>query len=333
MKNYGIIELFAGAGGMALGFEKAGFKPILLVEKDKDACFTLLSNRPNWPVFGGDVSMADYSGKEPTVVTGGFPCQSFSHAGRRLGLEDTRGTLFYEFARCIKETSPKIFVGENVHGLITHDKGKTFKVVLDVLSGLGYNVEYELLNAYDYGVPQKRNRLIIVGYKNGIKFGWPPKCKKHLSLKDAIFDCPLSEGSRYSERKTRVLEMVPPGGNWRNLPADIAKEYMGKSYYNEGGRTTYARRLSWDEPCLTIVCSPSQMQTERCHPDETRPLTVRESARIQTFPDEWIFYGSVSSKYRQIGNAVPVQLAFAIATAIKLALDGKTKISEDLFDY
>lgn len=319
---------------MAIGFEKAGFEPILLVEKDKDACRTLIKNRPQWPIFHGDVALANYSGLKPEVVTGGFPCQSFSHAGKRAGLEDVRGTLFYEFARCIKETSPKFFVGENVHGLFTHDNGKTFKVVIDVLSSLDYHIEYRLMNSSEFGVPQKRNRIIIVGIdkKTEFKFEWPKPDLNLLTLRNALKDCPKSPCASYSEKKSKVLKLVPPGGNWRDLPSEVAKEYMGKSYYNAaGGRTTYAKRLSWDEPCLTILCSPSQMQTERCHPDETRPLSIRESARIQTFPDEWVFEGGITSQYKQIGNAVPVELAYRIANSIRESLSGITVENETLF--
>lgn len=110
--------------------------------------------------------------------------------------------------------------------------------------------------------------------------------------------------------------MVPPGGYWRDLPEDVAKDYMGKSYYSSGGRTGMARRISWEEPCLTLTCSPAQKQTERCHPEETRPFTIREYARIQSFPDKWEFYGSITKQYQQIGNAVPVELAKAIGLSL-----------------
>jgi DNA (cytosine-5)-methyltransferase 1 len=329
------IELFAGGGGMALGFEKAGFTPLLLVEKDKDACATLKTNRPDWPVCNEDVAKVNYAGFNPDVVTGGWPCQAFSHVGKGLGFNDVRGTLFYEFARCVKETKPSVFVGENVYGLLTHDKGRTFEVVLSVLSSLGYSVEYKLVNSADYNVPQKRQRLIIIGVNKSLDSGfrWPNVIRPIPTLKDALKDCPLSAGMEYSSRKAKVMNLVPPGGNWKNLPVDIAKEYMGKSYYNEGGRTTYAKRLAWDEPCLTILCSPAQMQTERCHPDETRPLTIRESARIQTFPDDWKFEGSITSQYKQIGNAVPVNLAMNIANSVKMTIEGITPREETLFGF
>ncbi len=307
------IELFAGAGGLALGLEKAGIETKAFVEVDKYCCETLRRNRPDWNVINEDVSKVDfkqYKGKID-LVTGGFPCQAFSYAGKKLGFNDIRGTLFYEFARCIKEVEPLMFMGENVRGLKSHDNGRTLNTILDVLESLGYDVQYKVLNACEYGVAQKRERLVIIGTKKGldIKFKYPTPYEKITVLKEALKDCPKSEGQEYSEKKRNVLKLVPPGGCWIDLPEAIQKEYMGKSYYSGGGKRGMARRISWDEPCLTLTCSPSQKQTERCHPDETRPFTVREYARIQSFPDEWEFSGGIGEKYKQIGNAVPVELA------------------------
>lgn len=247
-------------------------------------------------------------------------CQAFSYAGKGLGFEDTRGTLFYEFARCVKEVQPKLFVAENVRGLISHQNGKTLHTVLSVLESLGYNVQYRLLNAVNYEVPQKRERVIIIGTRPGIRFQYPAPSSKILTLKDALKDVPASVGMKYSPKRAKVLELVPPGGCWRDLPEDVQKNYMMKSYYLTGGRTGMARRISWDEPSLTLTTSPSQKQTERCHPDETRPFTVREYARIQTFPDDWEFVGGIGSKYKQIGNAVPVNFAYHLGRAIVNAL-------------
>jgi len=317
-----VLELFAGAGGLALGLEKAGLEPVALVEIDKYACETLKKNRPNWNVVNKDVRDVDFSiYKGVQVVTGGFPCQAFSYAGKKLGFEDTRGTLFYEFARCIKETKPLLFMAENVRGLITHNKGKTLQTILEIFRDLGYDVQWRLLNAVNYSVPQKRERVIIVGTLPGIHFEYPEEDKEIKVLRDALKDVPKSEGVQYSAAKKRVLDLVPPGGCWRDLPLEIQKSYMGKSFYSGGGRTGMARRLSWDEPCLTLTCSPSQKQTERCHPEETRPFTVREYARIQTFPDDWEFVGGISEKYKQIGNAVPVTFAYRLGTQIVKALE------------
>lgn len=315
-----VIELFAGAGGLALGLERAGLKAKALIEIDKDAVASLRHNRPDWNVIHADVSKVSFKGMSADVVTGGFPCQAFSYAGKGLGLEDIRGTLFYEFARCVKEVQPKLFLAENVRGLISHQKGKTLKTVLLVLESLGYEVQYRLLNAVNYDVPQKRERIIIIGTRLGIRFQYPAPSKKILTLRDALKNVPSSEGMKYSPKKAAVLALVPPGGCWRDLPEDIQKSYMMKSYYLSGGRTGMARRISWDEPSLTLTTSPSQKQTERCHPDETRPFTVREYARLQTFPDDWEFIGGIGSKYQQIGNAVPVNFAYHLGRAIVIAL-------------
>lgn len=314
------IELFAGAGGLALGLEQAGIDGIAFVEFDHDACDTLRINRPDWNVIEADVhniDFSEYAGKVD-LVTGGAPCQAFSYAGKKLGFGDTRGTLFAEFARCIDETKPKMFMFENVRGLLSHDKGRTFETILHTFEELGYDVRYKVLNAAYYGVAQKRERLITIGIRKdlNINFTYPEPEEKMTTLKEALKDVPDSPFIPFSKNKYEVMKLVPAGGCWVDLPEDIAKKYMGKSYYSGGGRRGMARRLSWDEPSLTLTTSPSQKQTERCHPDETRPFTVREYARIQSFPDEWIFSGSISQQYKQIGNAVPVELARRIGVEI-----------------
>lgn len=333
--NYTIVELFAGAGGMALGLEKAGFKSLLLNEIDSHACKTLRKNRPNWNVVEGDVGKLDFTAykNKVDVLAGGFPCQAFSYAGKKLGFEDTRGTLFFEFARAVKEMNPKVLLAENVRGLLNHDEGRTLSTIKNIISELGYTLfEPRVLKAIFYKVPQKRERLILVAVRNDLandlEYEWPLPYHKILNLKDALkkgelYDCdvPDSEGQKYPKRKAEILSMVPPGGYWRDLPDAIQKEYMLKSFFLGGGKTGMARRLSWDEPSLTLTCAPAQKQTERCHPDETRPLTIREYARIQTFPDDWSFEGPISAKYKQIGNAVPVNLSLAVGRSVIRLLD------------
>jgi len=330
LRTYKSIELFAGGGGLALGLEKAGFQAIMLNEIDKNACATLRVNRPDWNVIESDITKIDFKQYHGLIdfVSGGFPCQTFSYAGNQSGFEDTRGTMFFEFARAIKEIQPPLFMAENVRGLLTHDHGRTLKRITDVIHELGYTlVDPQVLKAILYRVPQKRERLILIGIKNEIAeqvtFNWPAPYNKILTLKDALFagelypvDVPFSDGQVYPKRKKEIMDLVPQGGYWRDLPIEIQKEYMKKSFYLEGGKTGMARRLSLDEPSLTLTCAPAQNQTERCHPTETRPLTIREYARIQTFPDEWQFVGSTSSQYKQIGNAVPVNLAHAVGRSL-----------------
>jgi len=328
IKEFKVLELFAGAGGLAVGLEKAGIKCVALNEIDNWACQTLRENRPNWDVLEGDVAAFDFTkyNNKVDVVTGGFPCQAFSYAGKKLGFKDARGTLFYEFARVVKEVNPLMCIGENVKGLLSHEKGKTIEGMISILDEIGYNVvPVKVLKAIKYKVPQKRERVILVGIRKDIdvQYHYPKPHNKIYNLIDALkkgelYDCnvPKSEGSKYPKHKKEVMDLVPQKGYWRNLPLDIQREYMGKSFYLGGGKTGIARRIGWDEPSLTLTCSPAQKQTERCHPEETRPFTVREYARIQTFPDDWKFMGSISQQYKQIGNAVPCNLGEEIGYSI-----------------
>jgi len=246
-------------------------------------------------------------------------------------------------ARAVKEIQPKVFLGENVKGLLSHDDGKTLDVIRNAIKELGYTlVEPRVLKAIMYQVPQKRERLILVAirndiYEKGFRFKWPDPYRRVMTLRDAFYkgelfdnDVPESEGQNYPDKKARVMAMVPEGGDWRDLPVEEQKKYMGASFYLGGGKTGMARRLSMDEPSLTLTCAPAQKQTERCHPTETRPLTVREYARIQTFPDYWEFQGNMSAQYKQIGNAVPVNLAFAIGRSlIRLFNDIESECHEE----
>jgi DNA (cytosine-5)-methyltransferase 1 len=327
--EFSSIELFAGAGGLALGLENAGFRHNLLVEIDKNASSTLKHNRPNWNVSCADAREISYEGMTADVVTGGFPCQAFSYAGNQLGFEDARGTLFFELARCIKEVQPKIAVGENVKGLLTHDNGKTFRAMLPILSDLGYRVAFKILRAQYLDVPQKRERLVIICVRKDLDMPilFPKEKDYTVSMREALTDVPASVGQQYPARKKEIMDIVPPGGYWRDLPIELQIEYMAGSFFLGGGKTGMARRLSWDEPSLTLTCSPAQKQTERCHPAETRPLNVREYARVQTFPDDWAFQGSVNSQYKQIGNAVPVNLGFHVGRCLIAMLEGKQDYS------
>ena len=166
MIKYTDIELFAGAGGLALGLEKAGFEGLCFVEFNHEACETLRKNRPNWNVIENDVANVDFSNYEGKIdlVSGGAPCQSFSYAGKRLGFGDTRGTLFAQFARCVREVKPKMFMFENVKGMLSHDKGRTFKTITHEFERLGYEVIYKVLNAAYYGVGQKKTKAYCYRY-------------------------------------------------------------------------------------------------------------------------------------------------------------------------
>lgn len=330
------LELFAGAGGLALGLEKAGFHTIAFIESDKNAAETLKKNRPQWNVICEDIANISNLNLEKyfsiqkgslDLLSGGAPCQSFSYAGKRLGLEDARGTLFYHYAIFLKKMQPKVFLFENVRGLLSHDHGRTYETILAIFENAGYSIQKKILNAWNYSVAQKRERLLTVGIRNDlieqITFTFPKEHTYKPVLKDVLVNVPQSAGTQYSEDKRKIFQLVPAGGYWKDIPAHIAKGYMKTCWNMTGGRTGILRRLSMEEPSLTVLTSPSQKQTDRCHPDEARPFTVRENARCQSFPDDWEFCGSVGQQYKQVGNAVPVNLAYAVAVEIEKGLEGK----------
>ena len=331
------IELFAGAGGLALGLEQAGFEHIGLVEFNREAADTLIKNRPAWNVLCEDIAdvaardiAAEFNIKkyELDLLSGGAPCQSFSYAGKRLGLNDVRGTMFYHYATFLHKLQPKMFLFENVKGLLTHEDGRTYRTILNIFEDEGYTTVHRVLNAWDYGVPQKRERLITIGIRNDLidqcRFEYPKAHDYKPVVKDVKLDVnPDSEHcARYSKNKEAVFALVPPGGYWRDIDPEIAKAYMKTCWYMEGGRTGILRRIGLDEPSLAVLTNPGMKQTDRCHPLEVRPFSVRENARFQSFPDEWEFCGKLSEQYKQVGNAVPVNLAKEIGLEIYKALEG-----------
>lgn len=308
------IEVCAGCGGLSTGLIKAGFQPLLLNDNSKDCCETLRRAHPNVNVICSsmnDLCLDRYINKVD-LLTGGVPCQSFSQAGVRKGLEDPRGELMLRFINMLRALKPKTFMIENVKGLLTHNSGETINYIIQELNEDGlYNVAYKLLNAVDYGVPQKRERVFIVGTLKVLSkmFEYPVKLESTKILRDVLQNVPQSEGARYNEEKIKLFKQIPQGGCWINLPVEVQQAYMGQSYYSGGGKRGILYRLSMEKPSLTLLCTPSQKQTERCHPLEERPLTIREYARIQSFDDDYIFVGNMASQYKQIGNAVPVELA------------------------
>ena len=330
------IELFAGAGGLALGLEQAGFEHLGLVEFNKYAADTLIANRPRWKVLCEDIAqvaerdleqefgIAKY---ELDLLSGGAPCQSFSYAGKRLGLQDVRGTMFYHYATFLHKLQPKMFLFENVRGLLTHDGGRTFKTILDIFEDEGYTTVHKVLNAWNYGVPQKRERLITIGIRNDLAeqchFAFPKEHEYKPVVRDIQLDVnpDATQCARYSQNKEAVFALVPPGGYWRDIDPVVAKAYMKTCWDMGGGRTGILRRIGLDEPSLTVLTNPGMKQTDRCHPLEVRPFSVRENARLQSFPDEWIFCGKLSEQYKQVGNAVPVNLAKEIGLEIKRTLE------------
>lgn len=317
------IEVCAGAGGFSKGLMNEGFKPLLLNDNDKHCIETLKKNHPNCNIIKDSFVNIDYSPyKNVDLLVGGVPCQSFSEAGKRLGFDDNRGNLMLEFINLIKKLNPKVFVIENVKGLKTHNNGETLKYIIKQIEQIGsYKVQYKILNSNDYDVPQKRERIFIVGFRDKRKKYYFPEPQTYKPiLNDILNDVPESIGYTYPQRKYEIMNLVPEGGCWIDLPQDIQQEYMGNALNSGGGKRGMAKRLSMSQPSLTLTTSPCQKQTERCHPKETRPLNIREYARIQTFPDDYEFIGTIGQQYKQIGNAVPVKLAEHIATSLKRLL-------------
>lgn len=315
------IEVCAGGGGLSAGLIKAGFTPVLLNDNNNDCCKTLKHNHPDANVICGSMDKIDYSqyANQVDLLTGGVPCQSFSQAGLRKGLDDPRGDLMMKFVEILNQVEPKLFMIENVKGLLTHDDGNTINKIIESLNKNNrYNISYQCLDASKYNVPQKRERVFIVGVLKSINrpFEFPNESPTKKLLKDVLYNVPISNGAKYNEEKIKLFKMIPQGGCWVNLPENLQKEYLGNSYHSGGGKRGILYRLSMEKPSLTLLCTPSQKQTERCHPLEERPLTMREYARVQTFDDSYEFIGSLNSQYKQIGNAVPVELAKAMGEAL-----------------
>ena len=263
------------------------------------------------------------------AVIGGPPCQAYSTAGKRRGKQDERGQLYQEFVHVVKTIRPRFFVMENVKGLVSMlvsqdapGERRLLDIILEEFRVLGYHTEHGVVDAVHYGTPQFRERLIIVGSRDGeaIYLPMPTHFPFHQNLgmrwrtlRDAIDDLnDTGPCGKISPKLLPYLKMVPEGGNWKSLPQNVVEEAMGGAYKSGGGKVGFFRRLSFDQPAPTLVTSPSQKATMLCHPKELRPLSVREYARIQGFPDSWQFHGSIANCYKQIGNAVPIPLGKAI---------------------
>lgn len=360
--NRDVISLFSGAMGLDIGMSNAGLNVVVGQDFDASCVETMKANGHN--VLSGDIrdiqpqELLDIAGLqigEPFMICGGPPCQPFSTAGKRLGINDPRGSLFMDFIRMIDYIRPRFFVMENVKGIMSaplkhvptaerdeSDPEQRLGTVLDVIlaefNKLGYKTVYGLLDAVNYGVPQFRERFVLIGSRDGedIFLPVPTHFQTHQNpiyrwktVGDAIRDLEddKSECATLSAERKKYLHMVPEGGNWKDLPEDLIPDAMGGAYESGGGKVGFYRRLSYAQPSPTITTSPAQKATMLCHPKFDRPLSVKEYARIQQFPDDWVFVGTTAAKYRQIGNAVPVGLGTAIGMAV-LATADKTAVIE-----
>lgn len=327
------VSLFSGCGGLDLGFEQAGFTRVWANDFDKDAQAVYALNLGE--IDGRDIRDVDVSEiPECDILTAGFPCQPFSNAGNRKGVQDSRGMLFLECFRIIEAKMPKVVLFENVKGLLSTKDADGRKLIDVIVSGLesvgetGYDVKYELLNASDYGVPQNRQRVILVGIRKDLKIGFvfPAKQeKKNLTLRNILdipADVPNQVDWQLSPQAMKMIANIPEGGSWKDIPyEDLAPRFQRIRDNMQRYRSpNFYRRFSRDEINGTITASA---QPENCgiiHPIHNRRYTIREIARIQTFPDDFLFIDdsvkNVTAMYKVIGNAVPAKLSFEIAKEI-----------------
>lgn len=343
-----IIDLFCGLGGFSQGFEKAGFESVLAIDIWKDAIETYNYNRENKIAKNMDIKLLDTKMiKEITLkhhitgIIGGPPCQGFSTVGTR-NVEDERNYLYLEYYRVVKEVMPDFFIIENVKGLLTLNKGMFYNDIKERFGALGYTIEAKVLDASDYDVPQKRLRVFFVGLRNGKKFEFPEPLGYKISTKEALGDLPsldrLSnteenlyyndveltefqksirnnsteiynhEPTKHTEQTINIISMIKDGGSIKDLP----EEYWNIRKYNKA-----FQRMNSEEPSHTVDTG----HRNYFHYEENRVPSVRECCRLQSIPDDFIITGSKTSQYKQVGNCVPVNLAFNLALQIKKYLD------------
>lgn len=355
MKKYNIIDLFAGVGGLSYGFSKIeDFNIIAANEIEKDISIAYTLNHPNVKMLNCDIAelteeriFEAIGDAKIDLIVGGPPCQSYSTLGKRQ--MDDRANLFMQYKRILSIVRPKAFVFENVVGILSMDKGKLFKNIQAQFAELGYELKYQVLDAVDFGVPQHRERVILVGYlgKNPFEFPLPTHgegLRPYVTLREAIGDLPVLQSGeskfeyqneitneflqfvrasgcnltehtapKNGEHLIRIMQALKDGQCKDDLPEDIRP----KSGYGN----TYAK-LWWDRPSTTITRNFACPSSSRCiHPRDSRAMSIREGARLQSFPDDYQFYGSDGMKRLEIGNAVPPLLSMATANKVKEMLD------------
>ena len=353
--HYPVVSLFSGAMGLDIGLEQAGLRTVVAQDLDRWCVETIRRNGHvavegdlrelivQDPEMGNLLDACGMRDQQIFAVVGGPPCQPFSTAGKRLGVTDHRGQLYEDFVQVVSAIKPRFFVMENVKGLASMrsepDNAASPPVlnhILELFAGLGYRTVHGVLDAVHYGTPQFRERLVIIGSRDGEDVFLPvPSHFPHhqnpalrwRTLGDALHD--MSEAgphAKFSSTIAQYLQHVPEGGNWKSLPEPMRKQAMGGAYESGGGKVGFYRRLTRSEPAPTLVTSPVQKATLLGHPTQMRPLSVREYARLQGFPDDWQFEGALNDCYRQIGNAVPVPLGKAIGQALIATAQGSASI-------
>jgi len=348
------IDLFAGAGGLSYGLSEAGFDMKIGIERNPSAAETLQKNNTEMNVIVSDIkdinpikliNQMDIDNEEIAIVAGGPPCQGFSQSNKRTrNLHNPLNNLYKEFFRFVKALQPEVFLFENVAGLMTLNQGKVVNNILCLAKKLGYNLQYEVLNAEDFGVPQKRKRIFFIGTKKKASNLFLHEVNDINTVRHAVDDLPILENGNnldelYYSRNTRLFDYqkmmrhngrriilnnlvsrnndlvlkryryIPPGGNWTNIPSNLMSNYKNTS--NCHGWIYY--RLVYDDSSVVINNYRKNMLI---HPEQNRGLSVREAARLQSFPDKYIFYGNLGSQQQQVANAVPPLLAQKIGNNI-----------------
>ena len=353
MKRIKALSFFTGAMGLDIGLKKAGIDVILACESEKFIRETIKLNKPKLKVLE-DINLYTpeqikkaaglKKNEKVDLIVGGPPCQAFSTAGKRLSINENRGVVFIKFLEIIKKLKPTYFVIENVRGLLSvplkhvphrkrkgklklrEEKGGTLKFILDYLNKCGYKVSFNLYNSANFGTPQVRERIVIVGNKKEKLPYLSPTHSEHgnyglkswNTFKSAVKGLHNINHDfvKFPEHRIKYYKKIKEGQNWKSLPVSLQKEALGSSYFAGGGKTGFLRRLGWNKPSPTLVTDPTMPATDLAHPELNRPLSIQEYKRIQEFPDDWKLSGSLRNKYKQIGNAVPVSLGKAIGKLI-----------------
>lgn len=348
------LSFFSGAMGLDIGMKNGGIDALLACECNKACRMTIAKNNPNIGLIG-DITKFTASdilrmakipeGRKVDIIFGGPPCQAFSTAGNRKAFDDERGNVFLKYLSIVSEIKPTYVVIENVRGLLSTPfayrdsvepvKGGAMLVILDKLREMGYAVSFNLYNAAYFGAPQIRERVVIIGKLGGEKVSYlqpthnqegTDGLKLWRTLKDALDNLSPDTKHHYiefPEKRLKYYRILKEGQYWKDLPLNLQKEAMGKSFYLGGGKTGFLRRLSYSKPSPTLVTNPTMPATDLAHPMEDRPLSVEEYACIQEFPQNWVVCGAILDQYKQIGNAVPIKLGEAIA---KIILDDMNSI-------
>ena len=375
-KNMKFLSFFSGAGGLDYGLELAGWDCLLALDNDKYCTETLKLNIDKFSNKHIDILHKDIREFEPikylrekrirksdiSAIVGGPPCQAFSSAGKRLGLNDERGNVSIKFLDIVDDIKPKYVIIENVRGLLStaiadipstrykinvekhllSSKQGLMLLFLNQLKQMGYTTSFTLYDMSRFGIPQKRERVILTAFKGKTKIPLmaPTHGESHLApfstLEDAIGHLKNKKMNfeEFPKQRIKYYKKLNEGENWRSLPEHLQKEALGKSYYLGGGKTGFYRRLSWSKPSPTLTTHPSRFPaTDLCHPSKIRPLSIEEYAAIQTFPSSWKFYGSKTNIYKQIGNAVPVTFGEIVGQHIINFNFNKRKLSGNNIDY